>query len=75
MNKRINLEGIISTNAYVKLPSRLKWQKRMAVRIINHFMSNVSISNSIDLSHCSKNNYNIKKILDDPLMSPLMTIN
>ena len=41
---------------------------------MNFLIPGLMVNSYIDLAHCSKNNYNIKKVAQDNLISPFLSM-
>lgn len=73
-NPNINLQGVISTNAYVRLQNKVTYPKKKLLSLLNRIVPFVMINNYVDFCHSSKNNYHIKKAADDDVQWTFLTI-
>jgi alpha-beta hydrolase superfamily lysophospholipase len=74
MNPHVNFQGVITTNAYFTLPAKYTCVKLWLVRLLKKALPNLMVNLYPSYTLASKNNYHIKKLAEDPLLQPFMTI-
>lgn len=74
VNPHLNLQGVISTNAYLRAPEKCSLIKKKLLGVLNRLLPDLKINNYMDFSHLSKNNYNLKKVIDDRIQQQFITV-
>lgn len=74
MNPQIEFQGIITTSALFHLPSQINTFKITLVSILTFLIPTIMVNMYPNYSLVSKNNYHIKKLAEDNLLSTFMTI-
>ncbi|KAM3147105.1 hypothetical protein pb186bvf_000821 [Paramecium bursaria] len=74
VNPEIQLQGIITSSALLRMPSKYGRLKMLILRILNQLCPELQVNTYLNLSFASKNNFHMKKIATDPLIWPYMSI-
>lgn len=70
----MKIQGVITTNAFLRLPQYYSHSKKIILGLLRHVLPDTLINTYTSYSHASKNNYHIKKLAEDRLQRPLMTL-
>ncbi|KAL4456535.1 hypothetical protein ABPG74_000642 [Tetrahymena malaccensis] len=76
MNPQIQVAGLVSLNAFLKVPKYfgLTQNKKFLARILLMFYEDLLVNSKINLSALCKNSYHIKKMIKDEHISPHLTL-